>query len=261
MNTITNMQRMKIKIRSKKNGNLAFTLIEMLVVIAILATLISLIVPGVSRSIRRAQETQGMSNLRQIGQAAMMFALENRGHLPSDRLAQQRGEHHWTWLLHGYTHEANGIRPAVFADPSSGIRSRENHVQFVLNIFVAPLPNFNQRSFTLLEVPEPSLVIYAADGVVCPQNGWTHAATWNLGGNAGAIWSSPLSEWSVGSSANADRPIPTQDRLTAPGGDGDIAYRSNNNSAAKVLFLDGRVQIMPKGSILAKNIQPGHLFR
>lgn len=259
MNTVTNMQRMRYGTRSKQNGSRGFTLIEMLVVIAILALLMALIVPTVGRAVQRAKETQGMSNLRQLGLAALMFAWDNQGNLPSDRLARERGQYHWTWLMHGYTHEAGAALPPIYADPASGVHTRENHVQFVLNIFVAPLRNFtNQRTYNLNDVPEPSTVIYAADGVVCPQNGWTHEALWNLGGNSGAIWSSPLSEWSTGNSANANRPIPTRDVLTLPGGDGDIAYRSQNNSAAKVFFLDGRAQMMPKGSILARHIQPGH---
>lgn len=60
-----------------------FTLIEMLVVIAIIALLASLLIPTTGRALDRARQTQSASNLRQIGQAFQMFVTE-----PSNRFNQ-----------------------------------------------------------------------------------------------------------------------------------------------------------------------------
>jgi prepilin-type N-terminal cleavage/methylation domain-containing protein/prepilin-type processing-associated H-X9-DG protein len=78
----------------------AFTLIEMLVVIAILVLLISLVVAGISRSVTRAKVVGCANNLRQIHTAMVSYATNNRGVLPplSDRTATDRN--HWrdlTW--------------------------------------------------------------------------------------------------------------------------------------------------------------------
>ncbi|MCC5843615.1 MAG: DUF1559 domain-containing protein [Verrucomicrobia bacterium] len=59
-----------------------FTLIEMLVVIAIIALLVAIITPTVSRAMDGAKTTQCMSNLRQAGLALTMYAAENHGYLP-----------------------------------------------------------------------------------------------------------------------------------------------------------------------------------
>ena len=60
----------------------AFTLVELLVVIGIIAILIGFLLPVLGRSRHSAVSLYCMSNLRQIGQAAFIYAGENKGTLP-----------------------------------------------------------------------------------------------------------------------------------------------------------------------------------
>lgn len=62
----------------------AFTLVELLVALAIVALLTAIITPAVIASRRRAQMTPCISNLRQIGQAFQMYLQDNEG--PPSRL-------------------------------------------------------------------------------------------------------------------------------------------------------------------------------
>jgi prepilin-type N-terminal cleavage/methylation domain-containing protein/prepilin-type processing-associated H-X9-DG protein len=60
----------------------AFTLVELLVVIGIIALLIAILLPSLNRAREAAKQVQCLSNMRSLGQATMMFASENNGRMP-----------------------------------------------------------------------------------------------------------------------------------------------------------------------------------
>jgi prepilin-type N-terminal cleavage/methylation domain-containing protein len=62
--------------------NRAFTLIELMVVIAIIGVLMAILLPSLRNARMAAEQTTCASNLRQIGQALLMYVNENRQRLP-----------------------------------------------------------------------------------------------------------------------------------------------------------------------------------
>jgi prepilin-type processing-associated H-X9-DG protein/prepilin-type N-terminal cleavage/methylation domain-containing protein len=83
----------------------AFTLVELLVVIGIIALLVGVLMPALAGARRSAQTIKCASNIRQIVLACMNYADENRGFWP---IAQRDG-----WWGGANLERWSGSRPAV----------------------------------------------------------------------------------------------------------------------------------------------------
>ena len=73
----------------RKRHPSAFTLVELLVVIGIIALLISLLIPALAGARRSAQTVQCASNLRTITQALIIYTNENHGYFPPNTADEQ----------------------------------------------------------------------------------------------------------------------------------------------------------------------------
>jgi prepilin-type N-terminal cleavage/methylation domain-containing protein len=68
--------------RARRSKRSAFTLVELLVVIGIIALLISILLPALSKAQQQAKMTVCMSNMRALGQAVAIYQSENKGAFP-----------------------------------------------------------------------------------------------------------------------------------------------------------------------------------
>ena len=83
---------------NRKRCSAAFTLVELLVVIGIIAVLVSILLPALSKSRRQAMAVQCMSNMRQIAAGMLLYINDHKGAHPpagSPEIAGLYGEGGW----------------------------------------------------------------------------------------------------------------------------------------------------------------------
>ncbi len=85
--------------RSRRQARRGFTLVELLVVIGIIALLISILLPALGKAREQSQRTACLSNLRQLGQAATIYAGDSHGWLPCDGFSGGPSAFFVPWLI------------------------------------------------------------------------------------------------------------------------------------------------------------------
>lgn len=153
-----------------------FTLVELLVVIAIIAILASLLVPTLGKSLRRAHASQCASNLRQIGVAIRMYAMDHQGRYP---LGFKADDANWTCWLNEYlggVRMTNETRPnersTVIMCPAQGgkrgmiISGYSAHPTILVNPSWSPASEYPAAGVPCSVVKRPSEVVLMMDGLL-----------------------------------------------------------------------------------------------
>jgi prepilin-type N-terminal cleavage/methylation domain-containing protein len=86
---------------SIQHSRRAFTLVELLVVIGIIALLISVLLPALSRARKSAAAVKCSASLREIGNALRMYSIDSKGWYPVAKLTITAGSYSLNTTSHG----------------------------------------------------------------------------------------------------------------------------------------------------------------
>lgn len=145
-----------------KTSPRAFTLIELLTVIAIIGVLASIIIATVGTVREKARGTRCLSNLRQIGTAQLLYANENNNRFtPTWSSTSQVG---WLSVIGPYLGTRERVNDAINnADSVLNCPARANHGTNTSSYGLNYQINDTRWARRMTAVPNPSRTILAGD--------------------------------------------------------------------------------------------------
>ena len=155
----------------RRRAVLAFTLIELLTVIAIIGILAAILIPVVGKVRDKAKTAQCVSNLRQLGLAGLMFADANKGILPAHGMAGQSGN--WAQKITPFLAMDSKSARSRFNCPAAKEPANENESTYSVSYFLSKAP-VNGRVVNLTN----PIVMYADAQVMTSDGVWP----WNYSG-------------------------------------------------------------------------------
>ena len=162
------------------------TLVEILVVIAITAVLVSTVIVGIGRSKAKVRQVTCLNNMRQIGIGLQIFADDNNGVYPETSHTAAQGQS-WIYALEEYLEDFENVRICP-ADPKAKDRRAMQGTSYILNSFVfVPSfdafgepdgPSYNRPA--LLPQPTQTILLFCCSDDVGVRAGddHTHSDNW-----------------------------------------------------------------------------------
>jgi prepilin-type N-terminal cleavage/methylation domain-containing protein/prepilin-type processing-associated H-X9-DG protein len=232
----------------------AFTLLELLVVISIISVLAALMTPAISLAKQKANATQCMNNLKQIGLAVMMYGDDYRVYpMGADGINMV----HWNYSISANlskmklsTWDFPNLRSPALYCPSSSIKPTGTnifctysvHERIFGNTWGAAWSGF-PRAYPFDE--RPSQVIMGGDSAQNPASAGEarETFTWWGGLNTTDYSAATANDPVVDYGNNTD----TDPNLSKP--------RFRHAGTANFLFMDGHVQAMAPSDLRLGQVQ------
>lgn len=246
----------------------AFTLVELLVVIGIIALLIAILLPALSKAQKTARSTVSLSNLRQIGIGLVQYRVENHGYYPLAAWASVAGRPRMRWADAIYPYMRNTeiyLSPLLDENERQRMNKPFHHTcDPQANPGILPSTRFwggygyNWQYLGNGRTPGGVGEYFARDAVVRASARTIAIADTNGSRNGGSTWTSegvyvidpPLMSQDLGSrGSRKSSPTPTAGNYGYTGGnDGEPLHRATpaerNNGKVNILFCDGHAEPM-----------------
>ena len=231
-------------VRKKQSVSIAFTLVELLVVISIIGLLAGLAVPAVNSGLKSAKAGACLSNLHQIGVATTAYAADNNFKLPD---AGSGTTDMWAakiaTFMGGDTKKKNNVFVCPGALKSVSEATGAN-IAITYGVHGGLMPKGGTAS-NITCVIRQSEVILAADVCQDPGNkGWSPYCIENP---------SIVVSQSGGRSGSLDMSVAIPTTTDADSGN-NAWMRYRHSGKVNVVMFDGHAEAIAKGKVLNKHV-------
>jgi prepilin-type N-terminal cleavage/methylation domain-containing protein/prepilin-type processing-associated H-X9-DG protein len=213
-------------------AHIGYTLVELLVVIAVIGILLAITLPAVQKAREAADRVICSNNLRQIGIATHSFCNSNRGYFPKSTHDTDI-EGAWIYTLSPYFENVDSVRLCP-VDPRFQERRENQGTSYIFNEYLCVKGPDQALSINHLKSTHRTIMVFTiADsrGTAATED-HTHSRNWIRNPPSGN-WARVLADIKpdrFGVSGNPLVPRPASQR---------------NSGYAHYLFADGHVELIP----------------
>ena len=227
----------------KTTFSIAFTLVELLVVISIIGLLAGLAIPAINGGLKSAKAGACLSNLHQIGVATMAYAADNSSKLPDAGASSPE----WATTLASFISTGTKSKKSIFVCPGCDKPVEDGSattVAVTYGMHSGLMPKGGTAS-NITSVTRATEVILAGDVCQNPGNkGWSPYCI-----EQPAI----ISSQSGGRGGSTDLNSPISYGTDADSGNSPwLRYR--HGGKVNVVMVDGHAEAIKKGSVLNKHV-------
>ncbi|MBL8816976.1 MAG: DUF1559 domain-containing protein [Planctomyces sp.] len=211
-----------------------FSLIELLIVIAVIGILLAITLPALQKARESARRTECANNMRQIGLAIHQFCQTHKNQFPKSSHSTSNLEETWIYQIAPYLENVDRIRICP-EDPKGAERIENKGTSYILNEYLCVQGPNAALSLNSLDATSRTIMVFTisdSKGTSTTED-HTHSRNW-FKNPRNLTWNRILSD------IQPDR---------FGGASTGTAPEKRNSGYANYLFADGHVQLIPASTV------------